>query len=122
LERGKRRTWTGIIKDCPPSANQLLRTHYRDRKALAERWYLELYAAFAHDRPTKAIGKRRVAVTVTSTRERDHANLWLGVDKLIFDNLTRLGWLVDDNPTYLDAEVKGETGDRSTSITIEEGV
>lgn len=110
--------WQGSIPNCPPSANELIRTHWAERKKLIDRWYLEVYAAFAHDLPTKATGKREVHVTVTSKRSRDHANLWLGVDKLIFDNLVKLGWLKDDDERGLSPKVIGKVGKPQTDIWI----
>ena len=98
-----------------------MRTHFRARKVLKDRFYLELYAAFALDMPTKAVGRRHVRVVVTSLRERDHANLWLGVDKLIHDNLTKLGWLVDDSPKWMTPTVEGKVGAKHTLIEISEG-
>lgn len=114
------RAWRGEIDDCPPSANVYQRLHWSDRHPMIARWYLEIYVAFKGNWPTRATGKRRVRIVIRSKRERDHANLWLGADKLILDNLVKLGWLVDDKPSFLDATVRGEVGQPRTVIFISE--
>lgn len=110
--------WRGVIPFCPPSANVFLRSHWAERKRLAKLWYLEVYAAFKDSFPTKATTKRTVRIEVTSTRTRDHANLWTPVDKLIVDNMVKIGWLIDDDPTYLDLGVTGKSGEPQTVIEI----
>jgi len=89
---------------------------------LKDRWYLEICAAFSKndERPAKAAGKRTVLVTITSKRPRDHANNWLAADKLIFDNLVKLGWLTDDDEAGLSPSVVGKVGDPATLIEIYE--
>lgn len=127
--QGKRvrrpKVWRGEVNDCPPSANVYMRLHFRERKALKDRWYLELYSAFAkfggEGLPDRARKRRHVRVVVTSKQQRDHANLWLGVDKLIHDNLTKLGWIADDCPNWMTPVVEGVVGTPHTLIEIREG-
>lgn len=110
--------WRGVVPFCPPSANIYLRSHWTEQSRLKKVWYLEIYAAFKEGFPTKAKGKRKVRVEVTSTRTRDHSNLWTPVDKLILDNLTKIGWIVDDCPEYIEIEVLGKKGVPETVIEI----
>lgn len=121
MERGKEvipTFWRGEIPDCPPSANEFERLHWRARSRLIKAWYTEVYAAFRFGFPSKATKKRRVHVIVRSLRERDFSNQWLGVDKLIHDNLTKLGWIVDDSPKWIEPSITGEVGPRHTIIEI----
>ncbi len=116
------KTWRAEIPLCPPSANVYIRLNIHERKVAKGLWYIDIYAAFARGDayavPTKATGRRRVRVTVRSKNMRDYANLWLGVDKLIFDNLTKLGWIVDDSPKWMTPEVVGEVGEPHTTIEV----
>lgn len=110
--------WKVSIQKCPPSANEYIRTHWAVNRRQKGIWYIEIYAAFRDAMPTLATGKRKVRIEVTSTRQRDHANLWTPVDKLIVDNLVKLRWLVDDKPAYLDLCVSGKAGTPETVIEI----
>jgi hypothetical protein len=110
--------WKGFIPLTLPSANVFLRSHWTERKRLSKIMYLELYDAFKDNFPTRATGKRRVRVEVVSHRQRDHANLWTPVDKLIHDNLTKLQWIVDDSPKYITPEVLGSVGLPGTIVEI----
>lgn len=110
--------WRGVLNVTLPSANVFMRQHWAVRKRQKDSYYLELYAAFKDNLPTKATGKRDVKIEITSSRLRDHANLWLAADKLILDNLVKLGWLVDDSPDYVDAFVTGKTGVSQVVIDI----
>ncbi len=112
------RVWRAEINDCPPTANEYMRMHYRVRMAQKSKWYTLIYAAFFHDTPRKATGRRRVRVVVTSKRERDYANLWLAIDKCLLDSLVKLGWLVDDSPKFLTPVVEGKVGEPHTLIEI----
>lgn len=112
--------WRATIPECPPSANVLIRTHFRERKKDKEKFYALLYGAFFHENVSKAKGKRKVKLWLRSKRSRDYANLFLGADKYILDNLKRLGWIIDDNPKWLDLEVVGEVGEPQTVIEISE--
>ena len=113
------RSWKGVVPVIP-SANVYLRSHWSERMRLQKIFYLELYAAFKDDVPTKATGKRKVKVLVVSTRERDWANLVTPVDKLLLDQMVKLGWLVDDKPAFLDLEVAGRAGTPETVVEISE--
>lgn len=114
----KPKVWRGEVKDCPPSANVFERLHWAERSRLIKAWNLHVYTAFFHDTPTQAVGRRKVRVVVTSPRERDHANLWLGVDKLVHDNLTKMGFIVDDSQKFLTPIVEGQVGTPHTLIEI----
>lgn len=113
------KTWRIMVAEAPPSANVFMRTHFRRRAKLKEAWGYLLLAAGVRDIPP-AKANRIVYVTVTSKKQRDHANLWLGVDKLILDNLVGFGVLKDDSPRFCDVIVKGKVGDRATEIEIRE--
>lgn len=114
----KQHTWRAVISEAPPSNNVLLRTHFRKRKELREVWYALLYSAFFHEGITRATGKRSIVITIRSKRERDELNNTLGADKLICDNLKRLGWIVDDSPKWCDVLVTGEVGDPQTVVEV----
>lgn len=114
------KSWKGVIPVTLPSANVYLRSHWAERLRLQRIFYLELYAAFKDHMPTKATGKRKVKVLVVSTRERDYANLFTPVDKLLLDQMVKLGWLVDDKPAYLDLDVTGRAGTPETVVEISE--
>ena len=110
--------WRGVIPVTLPSANVFMRSHWTARQKLGKVMYLELYDAFKDSFPSKATGKRRVRVEVVSTRRRDRANLWLPTDKLIHDNLTKFGWIVDDSEDYIEPEVVGRAGEPQTIVEI----
>ncbi len=112
--------WKAEIPKAPPSENVFLRTHFRERKRLKEIWYLELYTAFQESGITQATGKRSLRILVRSKKERDRANLWGPADKLICDNLKRLGWIVDDSPKWIDIDVNGEVGEPRTVVEVGE--
>ena len=116
-------SWAGTVPDlAPPSANVFQRLHWAERERLIRDWYTLVLAAFGRHRrmPNRARAKRRVRIVVTSRQMRDAANLVLAADKLILDNLVRLGWLADDSPDWLDLKVDGATGAPRTEILIED--
>lgn len=96
--------WRGTVP-VVPSNNEFIRTHWAERKRVKDIFYLELYAAFAHDMPTKATAKRKVRIHVFSKRVRDELNLAGPIDKFLVDNIVKLGWLVDDNREYMEIEL-----------------
>lgn len=108
--------WRATLPECPPSANVFLRTHFRERKQQKEKFYALLYGAFFHENVTKAKGKRKVKLWLRSKKPRDYPNLFLAADKLILDNMVRLGWLLDDSQKWLSLEVVGEVGDEPQTI------
>jgi len=112
-------SWTMEIPMATPSANVMLRSHWAKTKKLKELWRLHLQVAGALGIP-EAEDKRRVKVTRFSPGKPDYANLWTGIDKLIFDNLTRLGVLVDDSPIWLEPIVESKRGPARTIIEISE--
>lgn len=111
-------SWKAVINDCPPSANVFLRTHWAERKKQKEVWYLHVYTAFFYEGVTRASGKRKVKLTIFSKKERDQTNQYLAADKLILDNLKRLGWIVDDSPKWMDLELIGCVGEPQTIVEI----
>lgn len=119
-ERSSGKRWRAVINEAPPSTNVLLRTHFRKRKEWRDIWYLHLYVAFFHTGITRAVGKRTVHITIRSVKERDKANNYTPADKLICDNLKRLGWIVDDSPKWIDLEVLGEVGEPMTMVEVSE--
>lgn len=112
--------WRCHVPFAPPAANAFMRMHWAKRRAMKKEWRIAIIAAFGTARPTQAKDKRLVTITIRTPRARDHANLWLAADKLILDNLTVLGWIVDDSTTWLDVEVRSEKGPAEVTIDIEE--
>jgi Holliday junction resolvase RusA-like endonuclease len=115
-----RKYWRAEIPEVPPSANVLLRTHFRERKTKREVWYALLYGAFFHEGITKATVKRTVTISIRSKNERDHANNYLGADKLILDNLRRLGFIRDDSPKWVEVVIHAEVGEPRTIVEVSE--
>lgn len=97
-----------------------MRTHFRERKKLSDAWYLHLYTAFFYTGIPKAKKKRKVTITIRSSKERDKANNYTPADKLICDNMKRLGFIVDDSPKWIDLDVLGEVGEPRTFIEVSE--
>lgn len=115
-------SWRAEIPCAPPSENEMLRMHFRQRKELKDIWYLHLYTSFFNSGIRKAKIKRVVRITVRSKKERDRGNLWGPADKMILDNLTRLGFIVDDSPKWIDVDVQGEVGEPRTVVEVSEVV
>ena len=99
-------TWTLEIEVITPSANVYDRMHWRKKRKLSKDWFFILYEAicekYFHDEPLRrAKKKRQVDVVRYSRGTLDEGNVWTPVDKMIFDNLVKLGILVDDSPKWL---------------------
>ena len=103
----KRRTWTYRIDETVPTANvfmrmpRLRRGRHRKRDVtyqqdLILRWYWMLYEAGIME-IHKAKVKRGVVMKRFSPGVPDPPNLYLTGDKLILDNLVKMGLLVDDS-------------------------
>jgi len=102
-------SWKVVIPVVYPSANVLLRQHWAKRRSQIGKWAMVLQALMAHVPP--ASGRRRfVRITRYGKRELDPANAWTGADKLIVDNLVRLGYLVDDSRRWLTLSVLSRKG------------
>lgn len=86
-----------------------MRMSWRRRHELGQMWYVHLYKAFFDSPPTRATGKRSVRIHLFYRNRRDYPNLWLAADKLILDNLVKLGWLVNDDAKHLDITLVGDT-------------
>ncbi len=134
------KTWTLTIDAIFPTANVYIRMPSirrgwrhrqpcnRHRQDLIEAWYWMIWGSLArlnenenavHD----ARKKRHVKVISYRRGDPDEHNLVLPADKLVLDNLVKLGVLVDDNRKWCkleaDAEKAGKGGLR-TVIEIRE--
>lgn len=108
--------WKGEIPFAPPSANVYQRLHWRQREKLHKVWYLEVYAAFGMNTPTRATQKRYVKIMIRSKNQRDYSNQWLGADKLILDQMVKLGWLMNDDPKHVDVRLSADVGTPSRTF------
>lgn len=108
-----------------PSANPLMRMHWAKRKRLISDWSVMIVsAACTSGADTLATmrniaKKKRVTMYRGSPRLIDRANCWLGFDKLILDNLTKQGLIVDDSEKWCEPVVEQVKGDTRTVIVIE---
>ena len=134
------KTWTLTIDDIVPTANVYMRTpslrrgqrhrrgctrHQQDLKE-AWNWLLTLAIICLNNKASGITeAKRRRSVKMISYRrgEPDPQNMYLAHDKLVLDNLVKLGVLVDDNAKWCDFSVvarkAGKLGKR-TVIEIRE--
>ena len=86
-----------------------MRMHRMKQRKWVKAWFWILYEAILHAKDnggTVARAKKTRAVKVTRYRKgggplQDESNLVLATDKLIYDNLIKLGVLVDDNRKWL---------------------
>jgi len=122
-------TWTLTVDDIVPTANPFMRMHWGKRKKMAEAWNWLLTEQVCKVMPEKgsitpATRKRWVKMISYRTGTPDPQNLYLGHDKLILDQLVKLGVLVDDSARWCDFSVvsrkAGKRGKR-TVIEIREG-
>jgi len=105
------------IPSVPPSANPFMRLHWAARHKLSIYWaYLLLEAGLSL--VPKAVRKRRLEITLYTSKERDYPNLFLATDKLILDNLVKYQVLIDDSPKYLDLELSSKRGKPRTEVRI----
>ena len=99
-------SWTTIVPEVPPSANELLRKyrHHAVFKKLRLYWGWMLIKAGAKNIP-QATDMRVLRIMQHRTRLIDRANCWLGADKLICDPLVKFKVLVDDSEKWVDIDV-----------------
>ena len=94
--------WKIIIPDhVTPTANVFMRLHWADRKRMQSMWKVLLLEHGVRDIPKAIDKKRSVLVYRYSKGTIDYANCFLGIDKLILDNLVHEGVLVDDSEKWL---------------------
>ena len=111
------------LPEAYPSANVYMRWHWAAQKKAITKWrWLIWYASQMANRkfPIQAKKRRKVRITRYSQRSIDHANCYLCGDKLILDNLTAMGWLVDDNLEFLELDIRPEKGKPKTVVEIYE--
>ncbi len=131
--------WTLAVDDICPSANVYMRMPSirrgqrhrpgctRHQQDLKEAWHWMLLGQIALATPggiSPATEKRYVKMISYRAGEPDPPNLYLGHDKLVLDNLVKLGVLVDDNARWCDFHVisrKAGKGEKRTVIEIREG-
>lgn len=117
------------IPEVPPSANVLMRLHWAKRRRLIQSW--QALIVYGDDSPLAQrewalhVGKNRPKVKVTITRYSprliDQANCWLPYDKLVLDNLVKLGLMIDDSPKWMECEIKQEKSkERKTVVEVRE--
>lgn len=82
------------------SQNQTDRMHWVVRSRLKQAWKMAIIAARNNSGIPKASHKRRLVIEVHGPRVMDEANI-LGGLKGAVDNLTELGLIVDDSPSWL---------------------
>lgn len=132
------KTWTLTLDDVFPTANVYIRMPSlrsgqwhrqpcnRHRQDLRDAWYwllLEQVARYG-DGLTLAKMKRHIKVISYRRGDPDPPNLVLPSDKLVLDNLVKLGVLVDDNKRWCKLEVEGRKAGKlgkRTVIEIREG-
>lgn len=133
------KTWRMTVDEICPTANVYMRMpsirrgqrHWhgctRHQQDLKNVWYLLLLVEIglvATKGISPASRKRWVKMISYRRGEPDPPNLYLPHDKLILDNLVKLGVLVDDNARWCDFSVvsrkAGKDGNR-TFIEIREG-
>jgi hypothetical protein len=95
------REWRIIIPEVTPTANVFMRLHWADRKRMQTMWRNLLISYGVRDIPKAIDRKRTVLVYRYSKGSIDYANCFLGIDKLILDNLVHEGVLVDDSDKWL---------------------
>ena len=113
-----------IIPEIPPTNNQLLRLHWRDRSRLNKTWYwLIKESLMNNDFDPKSIkfeDKRTVKIVVYRKQISDIDNLYGGI-KPVVDSLVKNDLLIDDGPKYcnLISEVCVDLNNQRTEIFIE---
>jgi len=135
------KTWTLTIPTIFPTANVYIRMPSlrrgqrhrqpcnRHRQDLRDAWYwmiTEQICRLTKDENSiwEARKKRHVKVISYRKGDPDPQNLMLPADKLVADNLVKLGALVDDNKRWCKLEAEGrKAGKRGkrTVIEIREG-
>ena len=115
-----------MLKSIPPSANQIMRWHWAQRKRLRSQLQWELTAALADlgmKLPPLLYGKtapkRRVTITVYRPRRLDPDNAG---PKILLDAMRDIGLIRNDSPKWLElvVEQKIEKCECRTEIYIED--
>lgn len=112
-----------VIPAIPPSLNQLVRMHWRQREDQVAMWHMEMIAAgIRQKRPVEPFQKAVVTVTYyfPDYKRRDPDNY---APKLLMDPLTKEGIIADDDFDHVTLTVKKGGVDRKNPrvvITIEE--
>lgn len=103
------------LKRRVPSQNKSTYAHWSAYAKERDAWFALLRAGLV----PKEKPNHRVRVVVESHRTvlLDKANLWGGT-KAIWDGLVRLGYLRDDNPKWLDDDVRQFRVPRAEEITL----
>jgi len=130
-------TWTLTIDAIFPTANVYIRMPSlrrgqwhrpgcnRHRQDLRDAWYwmiMEQICRLTKDENSIREGRRKRHVKVISYRRGapDPQNLMLCADKLVADNLVKMGVLVDDNKRWCKLEAEGrKAGKRGIRTVIE---
>jgi Holliday junction resolvase RusA-like endonuclease len=115
-------SWEIIIPGwTPPSLNSLLYRHWSVARKTKQKAMDQVAACCLEAGVTRAIGKRRVAITVT-VGQLSHRQDADNVSKAILDGLKHAGALVDDGPDWCDQTTPCVVlGDhRGTKIRIED--
>jgi Holliday junction resolvase RusA-like endonuclease len=115
-----------LLSSIPPSANEVMRMHWAQRKRLRSRLQWELAAALADigmKLPPLLYGKmapkRRVTVTVYRPRRLDPDN---AQPKILLDAMRDIGLIRNDSPRWLELVVNQhvEKCDCRTEIEVED--
>ena len=122
--------WKLRVDEITPSANVWDRTHFRKKSRMIKAWFWLLYEQiyslkYNGNGITRAKKKRAIRVSrfSHSTKPLDELNIHTPVDKLIIDNLRKLGVLMDDSPRWfksLGNIARRTKGENKTVITVRE--
>lgn len=105
---------TVVIGEATPSLNETLRMHWARRRAMATQWSFALAIGFSAADASKANGKRKLTIERRGRRLLDEDNL-AGGCKFVIDAVKKLGYLVDDDPAWLELVVTQSTIKRADS-------
>jgi len=113
-----------IIPVVPPSANRLLRMHYRKRMRELDAWKTLIFYSVNGESRTAvyewAAGRNRLKVEIHIEHAQlfDKDNLYSAA-KLPLDALVRLGFLADDSNEFIDLTVtQSRSKAKQTTISI----
>lgn len=80
--------WTFGVPAVPPNQNRILRQHWRERREEKRRWWMLIHNALVASPIPKAIGRRRITITVwTAGNLQDEDNLKAATKEVLVDNL-----------------------------------
>jgi|GEM_PF-4816853 len=82
---------------CLPSANKYLRMHWADRERLKRDFAIVIKARTRNLPRFSAVNQITLELSFKTNRRRDKMNYILSADKLIIDNLVKLGKIPDDS-------------------------